>query len=601
MSSVPDLTRLPSCIVPKRYELKLNVNPDEREYFGKVNCRIFVQDDPTSQTIWIHSKNLEIGTVSIQLSQFAMPIPVSEIIEVPEKSCIGLTFDAQSVRLAKGMRAWLQISFAAKLSQNLEGFFSNPFKDIDGNIRNGAATMFAATEARSCFPCFDEPHLKAVFAIEVTVAKELMVISNMPIMDSEPVGSDKRRDTFEWTKEMSTYLVCIVIGQYDYVQTKANNRTLVRVFTPYGQREQGRFSLQVAKKCLEFFNVYFAKRYSLPKLDLLALRYLSVGAMENWGLITCRENAIIVPENATPSTLQRVAMLIAHEISHQWFGNLVTMKWWDFLYLNEGFATFMQYLCINALFPEFDVFNEFSTETFVPALGMDALKHSHPVEVPLKNPSEISQVFDKITYCKGASVIYMLHEYIGPEKFRAGIRDYIQNFSYGNADTEDLWHFLSKSAGIDVATLMNTWIKEMGFPVVAVSTTLSPSGEVALKLSQHRFTSESNGKSSPPMLWSIPVQGIYMKNGISLEHFEVLFDKKSITIELEGIDLKDLNCFVKLNPRLTGFYRVHYSENLFHNLFHNLSSTHLTSVDRMGKSFLYFSDLYTYFLLNRPL
>lgn len=254
------------------------------------------------------------------------------------------------------------------------------------------------------------------------------------------------------------------------------------------------------------------------------------------------------------------------------------------MYLNEGFATFMQYLCINALFPDFDVFNEFSTETFVPALGMDALKHSHPVEVPLKNPSEISQVFDKITYCKGASVIYMLHEYIGPEKFRAGIREYIQTFSYGNADTEDLWQFLSKSAGIDVASLMNTWIKEMGFPVVAVSTTMSPNGEVALKLSQHRFsgTSDSSGKASPPMLWSIPVQGIYMKNGITLTHFEVLFDKKSIIIELEGIDLKDLNCFVKLNPRLTGFYRVHYSENLFDNLFHNLSSNHLTSVDRMG-------------------
>lgn len=303
------------------------MDPDERNYTGKVNCRIFVQDDPPSHIIWIHSKNLEIGSVSIQLSQFSMPVPALEIIEVPEKSCIGLAFDPKSVNLSKGTRAWLLITFAAKLSQNLEGFFSNPYKDQAGNIRNGAATMFAATEARSCFPCFDEPHLKAVFAIEVTVSRELMVISNMPIMDSEPVGNDKRKDTFEWTKEMSTYLVCIVIGQYDYVQTKANNRTIVRVYTPYGQREQGRFSLQVAKKCLEFFNVYFAKRYSLPKLDLLALRYLSVGAMENWGLITCRENAIIVPENATPSALQRVAMLIAHEISHQWFGNLVTMKW----------------------------------------------------------------------------------------------------------------------------------------------------------------------------------------------------------------------------------------------------------------------------------
>ena len=169
----------------------------------------------------------------------------------------------------------------------------------------------------------------------------------------------------------------------------------------------------MAKKCLEFFNSYFGKNYPLPKLDLVALRRLSVGAMENWGLITCRENALIVdPQDASPSTLRRIATLIAHEISHQWFGNLVTMTFWDCLYLNEGFATFMQYLAIDSIYPEFEVFNEFSTETFVPALGMDALENSHAIEVTLKDASEISQVFDKITYCKGASVIYMLHQFV---------------------------------------------------------------------------------------------------------------------------------------------------------------------------------------------
>lgn len=276
---------------------------------------------------------------------------------------------------------------------------------------------------------------------------------------------------------------------------------------------------------------------------------------------------------------------MAHEISHQWFGNLVTMKWWDFLYLNEGFATFMQYLCVNALYPEFEVFNEFSTETFVPALGMDALEHSHPVEVPLKDASEISQVFDKITYCKGASVIYMLHQYIGPENFRNGIRDYIQNFSYGNADTDDLWQFMTKASGVDVGTMMNSWIREMGFPVVRVSTLPASnlSGKLTLQLTQQRFCggNDKNPKSQG-MLWSIPVQGIYMKDGVALEHFEVLFDKKSTTIELDGVYLNDPSCWIKLNPKLTGFYRVHYSDDLFQNLFHNLSSAHLTSVDRMG-------------------
>ena len=175
--------------------------------------------------------------------------------------------------------------------------------------RLGAATLFAATEARSCFPCFDEPNFKAIFALEVTVDQNLLVISNMPVMDSEKIDS-RRKDTFEWSKEMSTYLVCIVIGQYDFIQTKANNRTLIRVFTPHGQREQGRFCLEVAKKSLEFFNQYFGKRYPLPKLDLVALNRLSVGAMENWGLITCRENAMIVdPNDSSPSTLRKVSLI----------------------------------------------------------------------------------------------------------------------------------------------------------------------------------------------------------------------------------------------------------------------------------------------------
>jgi puromycin-sensitive aminopeptidase len=250
-------------------------------------------------------------------------------------------------------------------------------------------------------------------------------------------------------------------------------------------------------------------------------------------------------------------------------------------------CSFFQYLCINALYPEFEVFNEFSTETFVPAMGMDALEHTHPVEVPLKDASEISQVFDKITYCKGASVIYMLHQYIGAESFRNGIREYIQHFAYGNADSEDLWKFMTKSSGIDVGELMNSWIRELGFPVVNVTTRRTAeseeSGKITLRLTQERFCGgQSSMHGINPMIWSIPVQGIYMKGGLTLEKFDLLFDKKSTDIELEGVDLNDPDCWIKLNPRLTGFYRVHYSEDLFQNLFSNLSSPHLTSVDRMG-------------------
>ena len=585
---ISDLTRLPKSVIPKRYELKLNIgNPDNLEYSGEVNIRIYFND--TVDTIWLHSKRLEITNAFIQSSQLQSQTPhdAVEIIEKPEKEVIGLKFECP---FTAGTRAWLGISFRGEISRNLEGFFSTPFVERNTGVsRLGASTMFAATEARSCFPCFDEPDFKAIFAIETTVDEDLTVISNMPIMDSK-ISSDggkyqmkQRTDFFEWTKEMSSYLVCIVIGQYDYVEGYEQVlNTLVRVHTPCGQRENGRFALEVARKCLTYFNAYFGKPYPLPKLDLVALSRLSVGAMENWGLITCRETGLIVDLTDTnPSALQKIATLIAHEVSHQWFGNLVTMKWWDFLYLNEGFATFMQYLCIDAIFPQFNVFNQFCSDTLVPALGMDALENSHPIEVPLSDASEISQVFDKITYCKGASVINMLHQFVGPEQFKIGIQNYLQNFSYGNATTEDLWEFLSSSSSLDVGSIMNAWIRELGFPIVRVSlrrkadniasneSNENNNSSCVLHLSQERF-SNSTAASRNNGVWSIPIQGIYMKDGFQLEKFEFLFDKDSQEIELKGFVEDDPSSWLKLNPCLNGFYRVFYCDSLFRNLFANL-------------------------------
>ena len=345
--TIPDLSRLPRTVIPKRYELKLDIFPDQFKYNGQVNIRVYFH--ASTSVVWLHALRLDVVEAFIQFSPFALPLKAANITEVPEKSCIGIHFDRT---IPDGTRAWLGIKFCGRITQNLEGFFSIPFLEREtGSTRLGAATMFAATEARSCFPCFDEPDLKAVFALETTVDEDLTVISNMPVMDSRFKDAGKyrkrrRTDYFEWTKSMSTYLVCLVIGQYDFVETFDEHsliQTRIRVYTPCGQRENGRFALQVAKKSLMYFNNYFGKRFPLPKLDLVALSKLSVGAMENWGLITCRETGLIADlKDTNPQHLKKIATLIAHEISHQWFGNLVTMKWWDYLYLNEGFATFMQ-------------------------------------------------------------------------------------------------------------------------------------------------------------------------------------------------------------------------------------------------------------------
>lgn len=382
----PDLTRLPRTVVPKRYELKLDIHPEDLRYEGHVSIRLVLAADDV-QVVWLHaSKDLRIVSAAFQTPSSARAeVDVASLLRVPAKSCVGVPIpdgvDASDFKLGK--RVWLKMGFAGTLSRNLEGFFSIPFavaKRSSGttttatcskSTRLGAATMFAATEARSCFPCFDEPDLKAVFAIETTVDEDLAVISNMPVVSSStkpcfagrtdpgaaiPGGLEvnprrlRRTDTFEWTKEMSTYLVCVVVGQFDFLEdVEPASRTKVRVYTPCGHRDKGRFALDVATKSLAFFNNYFGTQYPLPKLDLVALCRMSVGAMENWGIITCREDRMLVDLNdCSLGSLQRVATLIAHEISHQWFGNLVTMKWWKYLYLNEGFATFMQVLLNRA-------------------------------------------------------------------------------------------------------------------------------------------------------------------------------------------------------------------------------------------------------------
>lgn len=578
------MNRLPKNVIPKRYELKLDIRPENKSYCGYVNIRIYFYGKDTN-IVWLHSSGHKITKAAINFSSFGLPLETQEIVRKPEYQIVGLKFPRY---MKEGDRAWLRIDFEGAIRSQCEGLYTCPFVDKNGESRLGAATMFAATEARTCFPCFDEPEFKAVFALDVTVDDEYIVVSNMPIMDSkyrkESDGGVKRRsDYFEWTREMSTYLVCIIVGHYEYLETKTDDlRTKVRVYAPWGQREQGRFALEVGKKSLEFFNEYFGKRYPLPKLDLVALSRMSVGAMENRGVITFRETGLITEmTEANPATLQRIAMLVAHEVSHQWFGNLVTMKWWDELYLNEGFATLMQYICVDKLFPEFEVFNKFCADTVIPALGMDALSSSHPIERPLQSSTEINQLFDKITYCKGASVMFMLHEFLGGEMFKDAIQGYMDRFSYDNATTDDLWRSLTDASERDVSAMMNPWIRETGFPVLRATFEANTENKFILRLEQERFS--SNTKESYNTLWTIPVKGVYMKDGVELKKFDVYMDKPSMEISLDGMDLTNPKCWLKLNPNVSGFYRVHYGPKLFTAITENLANNaNLSAIDRIS-------------------
>ncbi|XP_024935803.1 puromycin-sensitive aminopeptidase isoform X2 [Cephus cinctus] len=382
---------------------------------------------------------------------------------------------------------------------------------------------------------------------------------------------------FEVTPIMSTYLVAFVVGDFDHIQEKTSDNVLVRVYTPKGQKEHGEFALQVAKKVLPYYNNYFGISYPLPKIDLVAIADFSSGAMENWGLVTYREVCLLVdPENTSTVHKQYIALVVAHELAHQWFGNLVTMEWWTHLWLNEGYASFVEFLCVAHLFPEYDIWSQFVTDTYISALELDALKNSHPIEVPVGHPSEIDEIFDDISYHKGASVIRMLHSYIGDEDFRKGMKLYLTRHSYSNAETEDLWAALEESCKKPVRAVMSSWTKQQGFPVLKVEQRQDGDDRV-LNLSQERFLADGS-VDEEKSLWMIPVSVSTSRAPGQVAFSEIMNERtKEITIKNvpEGT-------WLKINPGTIGFYRTRYSPEDLSLLLPAVKDRSLPPLDRLG-------------------
>jgi len=269
---------------------------------------------------------------------------------------------------------------------------------------------------------------------------------------------------------MSTYLLAYTIGEFDFIEQKSKNGVQVRVYTPVGKTEQGEFALDVAVRCLDFYEEYFKIRFPLPKVDLIAIPDFDAGAMENWGLITYREIALLFdPQNSSSLAKQWIAMVVCHELAHQWFGNLVTMKWWDDLWLNEGFACFMQHFSVSHIMPELNIWEQFIPD-YSNVLSLDSLHNSHPIQVPVNHPNEIAEIFDAISYKKGASVIRMLYNFIGNENFQKGMHHYLNKFAYKNTVTDDLWNSLEEASNQPIRSMMNSWVKKKGYPIINVTT-----------------------------------------------------------------------------------------------------------------------------------
>lgn len=381
---------------------------------------------------------------------------------------------------------------------------------------------------------------------------------------------------------MSTYLIAWVIGEMDYVETRNADNILVRVYTVKGDSEQGKFALKVAADTLAYFTRYFDQPYPLPKMDMVAVPDFSAGAMENWGLVTYRTSALLFDEkNSALTAKQRVANVVAHELAHQWFGNLVTMDWWSDLWLNEGFATWVAWLATDHLFPEWNVWTEFIVDDSQAGLKLDSLRASHPIEVPVKNPDEIGQIFDSISYSKGASIIRMLVDFLGEDVFRSGLRAYLKKHKYGNARTSDLWKSLGEASGQPVEEIMTNWTKAIGFPVldVAAAPNAKDASKIDLTITQSRFLVSGDCKPEEnETIWYVPLRlGTSLNPKPEASGKSDLLNERSRTITIPAnVD------YFKLNVGQAGFYRVNYPAEWLAKLGKAVEAGQIPAADRIG-------------------
>lgn len=455
----------------------------------------------------------------------------------------------------------VELEFSGVITRPMNGLYPCFFEE-NGKEKKLLATQFESHHAREVFPCVDEPEAKATFDLSLTTPVDETVLANTPVLKETKQGKLVTTE-FETTPKMSSYLLAFVVGEMKYLEAKTKDGVLVRTYATPANAKLTKFALEVAVKCLEFYNDYFDTPYPLPKCDMIALPDFAAGAMENWGCITYREQCMFVdPKNTSLPTKQYVAMVVAHELAHQWFGNLVTMRWWTDLWLNEGFASWIEYLAVDHIFPEWQMWTQFVTDEQQGALRLDALENTHAIEVPVRHPDEIRSIFDTISYSKGASVIHMLNEYLGPTDFRDGLRHYLKRHAYGNTDTIDLWRALAEVSKKPVESFMNAWTSQPGFPIVTATIKGS-----TLQLEQSRFYANPEQTKDTQAVWPVPTNA-------QLE--PALFDSPQSTWKL------DTTASFKLNHNQGGFYRVAYDNSYLHQLAKNFKKAKFGPLDRLG-------------------
>jgi puromycin-sensitive aminopeptidase len=527
--------RLPRTATPSRYDLTIDVDLERARFTG--TAAIALELAEAVDSITLNAAELSIEDASLEPAG-ASPLSASVALEEAAERAV-FTLER---RVGPGP-AVLRCAFAGTLNDKLRGLYRSTFVDADGVTRTIATSQMEATDARRAFPCFDEPDRKAVFAITLVLDEGLQAYSNSPIATEEPAGPGHKAVRFEPTMVMSSYLVALIVGPFEATEPAEVDGVPVRVVHVPGKGHLAPYAIEVADHALSYFADYFAIPYPGQKLDLVAVPDFAFGAMENLGCVTFRETALLVDrEAAARGDLERVADVVAHELAHMWFGDLVTMGWWEGIWLNEAFATFMATKCIAAFRPEWDRWVSFGLEREA-ALAVDALHTTRPIEYPVGSPEEAQGMFDVLTYQKGGSVLLMLEQYLGEEVFREGIRRYLAAHAYANTVTSDLWDALEEVSGKPVRAVADSWILQGGHPVVTLKDST---------LGQRPFAyREGEGESAIGTRWSVPI------------HLRSLADGQSATVLLDqaSAPLPELAGPVLVNAGGYGVYRTGYDDD----------------------------------------
>ncbi|KAL0979300.1 hypothetical protein UPYG_G00183370 [Umbra pygmaea] len=590
--------RLPGYIVPLHYHLLLHPNLTTLSYTGTVRIELQVKNN----TNWVvlHSKKLQITSATVldqnldHLSDQVLPVLHNPLHEQ--------TAIFSPKVLSSGKRYFLFLEFGAELVEGFYGFYKSTYRTSTGETRILASTHFEPTSARMAFPCFDEPIFKANYTISIRRSPAHIALSNMPIEKTLLLDDGILEDHFAVSVRMSSYLVAFIVCDFRSVSATTSTGVKVSVYAAPEKWQQTHYALKAAVKLLEFYEEYFNIKYPLPKQDLVAIPDFQSGAMENWGLITFRETSLLYdPVTSSASDRLWVTMVIAHELAHQWFGNLVTMEWWNDIWLNEGFARYMETISVEATYPELRV-EDYLLNTCFAAIGRDSLNSSRAISSAAESPTQIKEMFDTVSYNKGACVLHMLRHFMTDKVFQSGIVRYLRRYKYGNARNQDLWDSLANTCSeedfksgehcymgrqaaknaylyagehLDLTTMMNTWTLQKGVPLVTVTRQGS-----RLLFTQERFlrTTHPSDPAWPSLqkgyLWHIPLT--YRIDNSSSIHRHLL------TTPTDSVEVGAKSGWVKVNVDMAGYYLVHYHGSGWDQLTQLLKNNHtaLSFMDR---------------------